>query len=431
MNRAFISLYVIIVAAILIVGWGMDKLWQAYNPEPQTSSFESAFLFLLEERLSPLRGEQLSAEIDRLNQSVNLQLSLYSLDELAKSTLAEKIVQGDVVSMFDEDGARLLYKNIEGTDFVLAARQKEALSRQSNLYSIFIFVFYLCLAIVVYFWVWPLSRDLRILEKHTVNIGKTGSTEKVVLRTGSNVQHLADAFNKMAERIQELLLSRKEMTYAVSHELRTPLARMKFALEILGENAESESIKEKLMGVREDVAALDKFVSELLSYASFDEGETQLQLSTGNFYSMCQSLVESLEEGMANQSVTIKIHVNNQSEYQAVSCDWLLMERVMSNLLENALRYAQSRIHISLDSDSSHFNVTVEDDGPGIPEEERERVFQSFVRLSGNAVEKRKGYGLGLAIVKRILYWHRGKVGVEQSALGGAKFILQWPNQEL
>jgi len=424
-NRVFFSLYLVIAAAILIVGWGLDKLWQTYYPEPQISKHESAFFSLMEERLLLLSAEEISTELEKLNKNLDLELSVYSLDELAKSSLSERILSGEMVSIYDDQGRRLLYKTIRQTDSVLMAREKAIVEDKGEVYSALIFVFYLLLAVVVYFWVWPLSRDLRLLEKQTNNVGKEGIPQQVILRSGSNVQHLADAFNVMSNRVNELMAARKEMTYAVSHELRTPLARMKFALEMMESAASDENLGEKLKGIREDVKALDVFVNELLSYASFDQDTTTLDVQQGDFQSLCESIMEPLQNEYSHIRFSLKVEPRSKN----VACDWLLMERVVSNLLENALRYTGSVISLSLCIDDSSHSLWVEDDGPGIPADQRERIFQSFTRINTASVETKKGYGLGLAIVKRVMLWHGGNCYVEESPLGGARFVLQWPRE--
>jgi signal transduction histidine kinase len=103
-----------------------------------------------------------------------------------------------------------------------------------------------------------------------------------------------------------------------------------------------------------------------------------------------------------------------------------LFETVLKNLLYNASRYASSRINVTFASREGSNELLVEDDGPGIPAQERSRVFQSFVQLDP-AAGKKVGYGLGLAIVKRAVEWHGGQVHIAASPLGGALVCASWP----
>jgi len=109
-----------------------------------------------------------------------------------------------------------------------------------------------------------------------------------------------------------------------------------------------------------------------------------------------------------------------------VVCDVHLMETVLRNLLYNAIRHANRHIRVTFAVVAQQrYRLCVEDDGPGIAEADRERVFGSFVQL-GRPTGQKSGFGLGLAIVKRIVEWHGGSAHVEPSALGGARFVVDW-----
>ena len=101
------------------------------------------------------------------------------------------------------------------------------------------------------------------------------------------------------------------------------------------------------------------------------------------------------------------------------------METVLRNLLYNAMRYARNQIVVTFAVQSGMYGLHVDDDGPGIPAADRQRVFGSFVQL-GERSGTKVGYGLGLAIVKRVVEWHEGTVAISQSALGGARFSIHW-----
>lgn len=103
------------------------------------------------------------------------------------------------------------------------------------------------------------------------------------------------------------------------------------------------------------------------------------------------------------------------------------METVLQNLLQNAARFAQQKIHVELAATQDHYQLIVEDDGPGIADADKERIFDSFVRLQSEDVAQASGFGLGLAIVRRIVQWHGGDVSLKDSSLGGAKFVVRWP----
>jgi two-component system sensor histidine kinase RstB len=104
------------------------------------------------------------------------------------------------------------------------------------------------------------------------------------------------------------------------------------------------------------------------------------------------------------------------------------IHRAIQNLVGNAARYAAGRVRVSCHLDEDNCRIDVEDDGPGIPEQDWEKVFTAFARLDDSRTRTSGGYGLGLSIVRRILYWHGGQAFVGRSdVLGGARFSLVWP----
>lgn len=107
------------------------------------------------------------------------------------------------------------------------------------------------------------------------------------------------------------------------------------------------------------------------------------------------------------------------------------MHRAIQNLVGNACRYAAGQVRVTCTLDDENCRIDVEDDGPGIPEQEWEKVFSAFARLDDSRTRNSGGYGLGLSIVRRILFWHGGQSFVGRSEeLGGARFSLVWPRRQ-
>jgi two-component system OmpR family sensor kinase len=115
-----------------------------------------------------------------------------------------------------------------------------------------------------------------------------------------------------------------------------------------------------------------------------------------------------------------------QGNSRQVVCDVHLLESAYKNLLYNAMRFAKREVRVTFEAGDSVNRLTVEDDGPGIPAEDRGRIFESFVQLQRSG-EVKQGFGLGLAIVKRVVEWHNGSVFVDESPMGGARFTATWP----
>jgi len=341
----------------------------------------------------------------------------------------ERLQSGNLVAVNVDNGDKLLYKKIADSDSVLSLLRKNTNSKRSLVYDLFLLIFYVSIGLVVFLWVWPLSKDLRLLEKQTRLVGRDQVPEKLHIGHTSAVYDLASAFNRMSQRIRELLSSHKEMTYAVSHELRTPLARMKFALEMAGRCKSMEEMKSKLVGLREDVTEMDSLVNQLLAYAGFEQDDQVLNLQEGDLHCLIEQLIIRVSGSEPNSSIDM---VNTlKEELSLVRCEWHLMERALINVIQNAVRHAHNTVTISLELNQQWVSIIVDDDGEGVPIEERERIFQSFVRLQTHCNAQTRGFGLGLAIVNRVLTWHGGTASVTDSPSGGARFILCWPSPSL
>jgi signal transduction histidine kinase len=285
-------------------------------------------------------------------------------------------------------------------------------------------------------WVWPLSRDSKKLEVQTRALGKDGVPETLKISPTSTLYPLAQAFNHMAQRLRELIASHREMTNAVSHELRTPLARMKFALAMIEEAQLDEKSRRQLRSLELDIAEMESLISALLAYAGFEQKTQQLTQSSGPM----RDLLDELQLRFARHNQRqLHLEICDTTDNAEFKCEWKLIETVLQNFINNAARYARSRIRIELMQTPNEYIIAVEDDGPGIPANERERVFDSFVRLyyaeqdgdqtSGNSATG--GFGLGLAIVKRIMQWHHGSAQfVEPEILGGARAQIRWPKTQ-
>jgi signal transduction histidine kinase len=118
--------------------------------------------------------------------------------------------------------------------------------------------------------------------------------------------------------------------------------------------------------------------------------------------------------------------VCDETHGQVIVCEWTLMQTAIQNLIHNALGYAKSSISITTKILPDYFLIEIDDDGPGVPQDQQNYIFESFVRIYSE-VTNRSGFGLGLALVKRIMEWHLGFVNCTRSPLGGAKFTLKWP----
>lgn len=277
LKRTFFTLYFLVVLAILLAGWGLDRLQQSLADETVLSPTDVALLQLLAERAAGWPEDQQQAYLTDELRRLSVQGQVYRVSDLADSDLGAELTTGKPLVLTTDEG-RELYARLNDLPFILRIQLPQETQAWQR---VMLVAFYLILAVVIYLWVWPLVRDLKSLEAQTRLLGR-GEYRGIVLKQSSPVYLLACEFNRMQQRIDELLASYREMTYAVSHELRTPLARMKFALELAESAQGGESVGRQLLSLRQDVADMDDLINQLLSYAGFEsQSQTLVQRPRG------------------------------------------------------------------------------------------------------------------------------------------------------
>ncbi|MBZ9785750.1 two-component sensor histidine kinase [Pseudomonas sp. REP124] len=273
-------------------------------------------------------------------------------------------------------------------------------------------------------WLRPHWRDLERLKSAAERFGKGNLSERTQISPSSNIGSLANVFDTMAGDIENLLNQQRDLLNAVSHELRTPLTRLDFGLALALSDDLPATSRERLQSLVDHIRELDELVLELLSYSRLQNPARvpeQVEVSLDEFI---DSILGSVDE---EQSPDIVIDVLLHGQLERFSLDPRLTARALQNLLRNAMRYCEKRIQIGVKVCPKGCEIQVDDDGIGIPDDERERIFEPFYRLDRSRDRATGGFGLGLAISRRALEAQGGTLTVEASPLGGARFRLWLP----
>jgi signal transduction histidine kinase len=275
-------------------------------------------------------------------------------------------------------------------------------------------------ALAVFIWLQPLRRDLTNLQSSALAFGAQNFSSRVAVPERSWLSPVGQAFNLMAEKIQWLVQSHRELTQAVSHELRTPLARMRFNLEML---SSSKDQTRHFDALQNNIEELNVLIDEMLGYAELNEDNLKTHLEWIPLDEWLKSYLSQYEQN--TDQPTIKLMATKLEQQLAV--DTRLLARAMDNLIGNALRYASSEIVVQAELDAQMVCIRVSDDGPGIAEENREKVTAPFTQLESNSKTTENGFGLGLAIIQRIMELHSGSMYISESFLGGAAITIKFP----
>ena len=280
----------------------------------------------------------------------------------------------------------------------------------------------------VYALIFPLERKLQLIQSGITKVREGKLNTKVKVVGEDEIAHLAATFNSMTEHIRRLIESQRELTRAVSHELRTPVARIRFAVDMLADTDDYDDRMSQRDYIDQDIESLNGLIDEILTYAKLEEGSPKMDWEDVDLQELVSQIVR--ETNALGKPVTVKVGKVQKGAF--AQADRRYLHRVLQNLAGNATRYAESTIIISAGLEKNEAFISVEDDGQGIAEKDREKVFIPFARLDDSRTRASGGYGLGLSIVSRIAFWFNGRMSVDESpTLGGARFIMTWPKSQL
>jgi two-component system, OmpR family, sensor kinase len=423
MARHFLSLYLLIVLTLAAVSWGQDKLLQTSGgPGAADDKSLAVTMSVLQSQLRGVPVDDWKREVADTAAKTGADMELFATMDIAGRETLRKLKNGKIAYMQSASGESWALKQLNGA-YVLALKSTAPDTQRSPMEWALTLLFYAAIALVIMVWIWPLTRDLRALEKAASRFGNKNWVFDAAIKPRSQIYRLAETFRKMATRIDGLIASHKDMSNAVSHEIKTPLSRMQFEIELAQQTDSVTELKKSLGNIKTDIAAINDLVKATMDYAILERADMSLNIGTHNFTTLIPAIAEYVRR---NARPEIRMRSAVQTNADKVICDMHLLETVLKNLLYNAARYAKRDIRVSFNMHDGVNQLFVDDDGPGIPEQDRHRALESFVQLEQSGAKK-AGFGLGLAIVKRAIEWHSGEVIISRSPLGGARISATWP----
>ena len=233
-------------------------------------------------------------------------------------------------------------------------------------------------------------------------------------------------------RLKQLERTREEFVANVSHELRTPLSLIKGYVETLLDGARNEpAIAERFLKIIErNTQRLDLLIQDLLTISALESERIKLNLQPVELRLLIEKIFADLKPPAENKNVEL---VNQLPELTATA-DANRLEQVLANLVDNAIKYGRAQGHVTVGGkklDDGKLEIFVQDDGPGIPAESLDRVFERFYRVDKARSRDQGGTGLGLSIVKHIVQAHGGEVWVKSELGKGATFFFTLPAAEM
>ncbi len=243
------------------------------------------------------------------------------------------------------------------------------------------------------------TRPITALAKAAEKFGRGEEIEEFKPSGALEIRQAGFEFDRMRKRILRHLNQRSEMLSGISHDLRTPLTRMKL---------QTAFIKEKDISIKltEDINEMEKMLNEYLQFtsSSYIKKDELFNLSE-----LIEQVVEKYNNKNISKTLITKVYLNGRKS---------LINRCINNLIDNALKYG-NKVNIELSKKTTNIFIKIEDDGPGIPENEYNNVFKPFYKIDKGRADAKSSVGLGLSIASDIIRSHGGNIKLEKSKLGG------------
>jgi len=416
-------------AAFVVFMYVADQVMAQVNAEPQRARAASAF-DRAERVIGNTRVPDWQGRLKLIESTFGVEHQLVpaaqaSADWFLSSGERERLDQGQIARRDMPGGGSVYFRKLK--DDPTRVLRIEWVGEYEYLrlyYAIIIALVTAALCGILYRWAKPMWRDVQALKAATARVGEGDFEVRARVAQTSLLEPIASAFNAMAARVDALLRSHRELEQSVAHELRTPLAQLKFDLELARTSSEASERDERFAAMQRDVTELEELVNELLVLASLRQAPPYAPREVGA-QALVEDVIRRAQDEMRAAGRSIAIEAPREIP-ASLSCDAKYLARALANVLRNAVRYARSKVAIDVRRDAGRTVITVDDDGPGVPVEERQRLFEPFTRLEGSRGRESGGVGLGLAIVKSVAEWHGGAAEISDSPLGGARVSITW-----
>ena len=241
-------------------------------------------------------------------------------------------------------------------------------------------------------------------------------------------EHIVDAFNELLKRTKVLDDSRQEFVSNVSHELKTPITSIKVLADslIAQEDVPIELYKEFMIDIADEIERENKIINDLLSLVKMDKTAGDLNIETIDINAFCELILKRLRPIAKIRDIDV---IFESKREVSAEIDEVKLTLAISNLVENAIKYNHDHgyVKVTLDADHQSFIITIEDNGLGIPDEEKEHIFERFYRVDKSHSREIGGTGLGLAITRNAILIHRGSIKLKSEEGVGTTFIVKTP----
>ncbi len=429
MRRLLVRLFIFVVLLSLpmILTIDMFLAWPFDFPEV-FERFAKGGCALVAEDLAGTAPSQRQDKIERYQAILGFPIKIHQHTPIPKDATIRLAAGRQVAHFYNEIGEDLFAVPMEkGEGWIsfgpVIPAQHVGIVKRLCVYGTMTLVYVL----IIWVLLWPIIKQHRALEQAALKIADSDWSSRIGEKKVPDMKPLARAFNLMAGKTERIIASQRMLLRSVSHELRTPLARLRFGIELFAQQNDPDERRDHIDNLNVDLEEMDTLIDELLSYARFEDQDGPQSEATLVLPDVLSS-ISTTELGVRPTEITVVQTDRLREMTRVVTLDEADFQRAQANLIRNALRYARSKVLLDAWFTGDVLHIAVDDDGTGIPDSLREKIFEPFVKLPlTGSKHGPKGTGLGLAIVKQAVERNRGQVQVSPSSLGGSRFETEWP----
>lgn len=301
----------------------------------------------------------------------------------------------------------------------------EILNRKALIVEIIMVIIIFALALIL---AQILIRPFDRISKAISEVKEGYTNESISVPDYLETEHIVNAFNSLLERMKALDDSRQEFVANVSHELKTPITSVKVLADSLlaQQDVPAELYHEFMVDIAEEIERENKIINDLLALVKLDKSAAEINISVVNINELAEIILKRLRPIARKKN--IEVTFISKREVMA-EVDEVKMSLILTNLVENAIKYnrEQGKVDVTLDADHQFFTIEVADTGIGIPEDAINRIYERFYRVDKSHSREIGGTGLGLAITRNAILLHRGSIKVDSTEGEGTTFTVKIP----
>ncbi len=446
MGRLFWKIFLWFWLTLILIGVGASWGTAIYIKNSDDNTQQDYRSRFIDNRVESLRqilyygGEEAAIEFLENKKLSSRRLDFFVVDGFGNDVLGRPFsVEAPDLTEFES------VESIDGVTyriFTAAPKKLQNTSTVSRMYKEFrgskgVFILWFGIAILlsslVCFWLaWYLTKPIKKLQSAAKDFSQGKLDTRVAKEMGGRRDEIADLgrdFDQMAARLQSLITNQKQLLSDISHELRSPLARMHVALGLARKKTGAD-VETEMQRIEYETDRLNELVGLSLTLSRLDAGA---QYPKDDFIDIAELLEAIIKDCDFEASSKNKKVILQHSQSWTLNANVELLHRALENIIRNAIRYTKEGTEVSVSietKDKSHIKISICDQGPGVPEEKLERLFEPFVRLSEARDRDSGGYGLGLAIAQRSIVFHQGEIIASNRKQGGLCVDVILPIEE-